>query len=300
MTAHLVKDSTTYRYKAVCALNSSFRWCLTGTPIQNSLDDFESIVRFLRVAPFEEPGVFKRTISSPYQRNELYAIPRLQKVIQEICLRRTKHSEGVELNIPSRTDHVVDIQLSPDEDALYKFTESQSTLFFQSENSSINALQCILRLRQIACHGVEMLPAALRSELLGLFRASKGQDLGYFQFSLFETNCESCGMAIEGSISPSYNIRLSCPHILCSRCSGDVATRGKGKSKRALLANNKCPLCHPEQVEDVQLENLEARPEEMSNWDGYQPSSKIKHLLDQLYSRDIGIKRYPSILPRSP
>lgn len=47
--AHIIKDRNTQTAKACFALNSERRWLLTGTPIQNSLDDFFSFVHFLKV-----------------------------------------------------------------------------------------------------------------------------------------------------------------------------------------------------------------------------------------------------------
>jgi len=47
--AHIIKDRNTQTAKACFALNSARRWLLTGTPIQNSLDDFFSFIHFLKV-----------------------------------------------------------------------------------------------------------------------------------------------------------------------------------------------------------------------------------------------------------
>lgn len=38
--------------KACFALNVDFRWCLTGTPLQNRIGEFFSLLRFLVVEPF--------------------------------------------------------------------------------------------------------------------------------------------------------------------------------------------------------------------------------------------------------
>jgi len=38
--------------KACFALNTTYRWCLTGTPLQNRIGEFFSLIRFLNIRPF--------------------------------------------------------------------------------------------------------------------------------------------------------------------------------------------------------------------------------------------------------
>jgi len=45
--AHFIRSPTTYLHKRVAELDAKFRWCLTGTPIQNRLDDIGALFAFL-------------------------------------------------------------------------------------------------------------------------------------------------------------------------------------------------------------------------------------------------------------
>lgn len=50
--AHCIKTRTTMTAKACFALQTEYRWCLTGTPLQNRIGEFFSLIRFLNIAPF--------------------------------------------------------------------------------------------------------------------------------------------------------------------------------------------------------------------------------------------------------
>jgi DNA repair protein RAD16 len=50
--AHCIKDRRSNTARAVFALSSKYRWCLSGTPLQNRVGELYSLVRFLRVHPY--------------------------------------------------------------------------------------------------------------------------------------------------------------------------------------------------------------------------------------------------------
>jgi DNA repair protein RAD16 len=50
--AHNIKERSTNAAKAAFALTSSFKWCLSGTPLQNRVGELYSLVRFLGADPF--------------------------------------------------------------------------------------------------------------------------------------------------------------------------------------------------------------------------------------------------------
>ena len=47
----MIKDRSTSTAKAVFHLNSLYKWCLTGTPLQNRVLELYSLIRFLRLDP---------------------------------------------------------------------------------------------------------------------------------------------------------------------------------------------------------------------------------------------------------
>ncbi|KAH0428327.1 SNF2 family domain-containing protein [Colletotrichum camelliae] len=50
--AHSIKVRTTMTAKACFALKTQYRWCLTGTPLQNRIGEFFSLIRFLEITPY--------------------------------------------------------------------------------------------------------------------------------------------------------------------------------------------------------------------------------------------------------
>lgn len=50
--AHNIKERTTNAAKAAFALKAKYRWCLSGTPLQNRVGELYSLVRFLGADPF--------------------------------------------------------------------------------------------------------------------------------------------------------------------------------------------------------------------------------------------------------
>ncbi|RWA03405.1 hypothetical protein EKO27_g11701 [Xylaria grammica] len=50
--AHCIKTRTTMTARACFALKVTYRWCLTGTPLQNRIGEFFSLIRFLEIAPY--------------------------------------------------------------------------------------------------------------------------------------------------------------------------------------------------------------------------------------------------------
>lgn len=50
--AHNIKERSTNAAKAAFALDARYKWCLSGTPLQNRVGELYSLVRFLGAEPF--------------------------------------------------------------------------------------------------------------------------------------------------------------------------------------------------------------------------------------------------------
>lgn len=50
--AHNIKDRSCNTAKGAFALQAKYRWCLSGTPLQNRVGELYSLIRFLGADPF--------------------------------------------------------------------------------------------------------------------------------------------------------------------------------------------------------------------------------------------------------
>lgn len=161
--AHMIKDKTTQNARAVYALKANCRWAVTGTPIQNKLDDLYSLMRFLRVDPYGNSEWWNQVVMKPIQSRNPRGLLRLRSALNQFLLRRTKEQKDSNdmhiVSLPVR--HVTEkkLQFSPDEEAFYQqlWDESKKTFKKMATEGSIfqnytHVLELLLRLRQSCDH----------------------------------------------------------------------------------------------------------------------------------------------------
>ncbi|KAJ0425197.1 P-loop containing nucleoside triphosphate hydrolase protein [Aspergillus carlsbadensis] len=78
---HWIRNSSSKQFRAVNQLQASRRWCLTGTPIQNRIEDLGSLV------------AFKQQIIDRLFSNVEDPCRDLRLLLQSLCLRRTKQTD---------------------------------------------------------------------------------------------------------------------------------------------------------------------------------------------------------------
>lgn len=96
--AHLIKNGSSKWSRACCELNAKYRLCLTGTPVQNSMQDLGSLLKFLRIRPYNRRGVFskieKRLRAMQKKGNDTGAAKAWAPIgllLRSLMLRRRKH-----------------------------------------------------------------------------------------------------------------------------------------------------------------------------------------------------------------
>jgi SNF2 family DNA or RNA helicase len=58
--AQCIKNRNTKSALACCRLNTIFRWCMSGTPMMNNVEELHSLLKFLRIRPYGSLEPFNR------------------------------------------------------------------------------------------------------------------------------------------------------------------------------------------------------------------------------------------------
>ncbi|KAF9242263.1 SNF2 family N-terminal domain-containing protein [Melanogaster broomeanus] len=159
--AHNIKNRNTKAALACCELEGKFRWCLTGTPMQNTVEELYSLIKFLRIRPLNDWQTFNEQIAKPAKSGRPgRALKRLQVVLKAVMLRRTKTQviNGKPLlELPERILELVECSFNDTEKEFYRRLETRMTSevdkLVRAENVNYtHVLVLLLRLRQACNH----------------------------------------------------------------------------------------------------------------------------------------------------
>ena len=142
-------------------MNAQRRLCLTGTPLQNRLDDYAALVKFLRLVPFDNKLTWTHYIGGPLKAGNSTGLARLQILTSATTLRRSKAQKidgKLILDLPLKHETTRYVYMSTEERQIYELTRKASKNIVDNISrigqmkEYINILQAIMRLRQICCH----------------------------------------------------------------------------------------------------------------------------------------------------
>ncbi len=152
----MIRHQKTRQFRAVSSLSAERRWCLTGTPIQNRLEDIGSLIKFLRIAPFDSNPEFRRHILDPLAQNREGCDQNLRLLLGSMFLRRTRRL----LQVPEARYETLILSLSAEENLRYSQIIDESKRSIDDSISSkalakaYNGIfQTILRLRILCNNG---------------------------------------------------------------------------------------------------------------------------------------------------
>ncbi|KAL7753099.1 hypothetical protein RI367_001551 [Sorochytrium milnesiophthora] len=300
---HIIKNKAAKQSLACSALEAERRWLVSGTPITNHLDDLFSVVRFLRLEPFNDPVWWKRAFAGPIRRGERVGVDRLRALMQFLCIRRTKamtlNGKPI-LQLPACTIYIHKIELGAEERAMYDkvFTIAQQRIldYMESEAEDKNyahILEIMMRLRQI-CNHVSLCPrhfaenlertggGAMIADLLVILR--EAEDSG--------EDCPICLDQLHDSVI------TPCRHFFCEPCITETLSNDarcpmcRGDLKKRDLIRLPPPASDVPEGQDAALAPT-AKVSDEAMESAFKPnflSSKVKALVDFLVATPKGIK----------
>ncbi|VAI87516.1 unnamed protein product [Triticum turgidum subsp. durum] len=143
--AQTIKNFRTQVAKGCCGLRAKRRWCLSGTPIQNSIDELYSYFRFLKYDPYSTYSSFCTMIKHPIARNAVHGYKKLQTVLRIVLLRRTKETtingEPI-INLPPKTIKLQKVDFTKEERAFYLTLEERSRQQFKDTPEDAVVAMC--------------------------------------------------------------------------------------------------------------------------------------------------------------
>ncbi|KAI0052617.1 hypothetical protein FA95DRAFT_1483276 [Auriscalpium vulgare] len=305
--AHNIKERSTNTAKATFELHAKYRWCLSGTPLQNRVGELYSLVRFLGCDPFSHyfckkcdckslhwKFSDKRTcddcghspmlhacfwnneILTPIQKHAMQgpgkiAFKKLRILLDRIMLRRTKLQRADDLGLPPRTVVVRRDYFSPEEKELYLSLFSDAKRQF---STYVDAGTLLNNYSNVFSLLTRMRQMACHPDLVIRSKNNAGT---FIPEDSEATVCRLCNDIAEDAI------QAKCRHIFDRECIKQYLTT-------SIEATPACPVCHLALTIDLEAPALEleqpaaARQGILGRLDieSWRSSSKIEALVEEL------------------
>ncbi|KAL8144666.1 hypothetical protein AgCh_003021 [Apium graveolens] len=285
--AHYIKERRGNTTKAVHALNSTYKWALSGTPLQNRVGELYSLIRFLQISPYcyyfckdcdcrtldyrvcteklqtSFDFVIMKYITTPIQSkgnsgSDIDAMILLEhKILKSILLRRTKKGRSADLALPPkmvllRRDSL-DIFEESYYTALYNESRAQFNIYVAEDNVGNNYAHIsdlLTRLRQAVDHPYLVLfsKAAKSRNLNEVLDANDGELI--------------CGLCNGSAQDPLVS---ACSHVVCTSCLNG-----------AELVS--CPTCKEPLNVDCSTENDQGDEDTKTIINGFKRSSILNRI----------------------
>ncbi|KAG2267341.1 hypothetical protein Bca52824_061896 [Brassica carinata] len=255
--AHYIKERRSNTARAVFALEATYRWALSGTPLQNRVGELYSLVRFLQIRPYSyylckdcdcrildytahvscnscpHNAVrhfcwwnknFVNMIKGNAERIKRAMIFLKHKILKDILIRRTKLGRSADLALPPRIitlrRDALDIKEFDYYESLYQNSQAQFNTYIEAGtlmNNYAHIFDLLTRLRQAVDH-----------PYLVVYSASSGENANLNGENKKEQECGLCHEPAEDSVV------TSCSHVFCKACLIDFS---------ASLGRVSCPTC---------------------------------------------------------
>jgi hypothetical protein len=291
--------------QSIFELDAVSRWAVTGTPIQNHINDLAALLKFLNVYPYSEKRVFDADISHHWKSgNDGEAVKRLKRLAGCLLLRRSKTT----VQLPPRHDQVCHVEFQPRERELYNSLRTRAIARIDDSllavnhgvgtaTSFISILQQIEAMRMVCDLGL-LYPS--RHEIPNTSLQSQdwreaSQRAFNLRLEMGPIQCFSCSFSFDGAPDPFNDAEsVSLLYTQCLRCICPGCARGKAQGASKIPAgcghNPPCPIApvstNPSGLEEPPL----SLPLSTTHAAAYMPT-KVRALIGDLKRVPVGTKR---------
>ncbi|WP_157268958.1 SNF2-related protein [Azohydromonas aeria] len=155
--AQNIKNPGAAQAKAVKAIPAQHRIAMSGTPVENRLLEYWSIMDFAQHGYLGGPTHFTREFATPIQTHrDAAAAERLRRVMAPFLLRRLKSDRTIISDLPDKVEQDQFCALSKAQAALYESVVREAMAAIDGESDTFQrqglVLQLILALKQVCNH----------------------------------------------------------------------------------------------------------------------------------------------------
>lgn len=161
--AHRLKSNQSKFFRLLAGYHINYKLLLTGTPLQNNLEELFHLLNFLNKDKFNELAAFQNEFADVSKEEQ---VKRLHEMLGPHMLRRLK--ADVLKNMPTKSEFIVRVELSPMQKKYYKYilTRNYEALNPKSGGQTVSLLNVMMDLKK-CCNHPYLFPVAAEEAPLG-------------------------------------------------------------------------------------------------------------------------------------
>ncbi|XP_017876012.1 chromodomain-helicase-DNA-binding protein Mi-2 homolog isoform X1 [Ceratina calcarata] len=154
--AHRLKSNQSKFFRLLASYNIAYKLLLTGTPLQNNLEELFHLLNFLCRDKFNDLAAFQNEFADISKEEQ---VKKLHELLGPHMLRRLK--ADVLKNMPSKSEFIVRVELSPMQKKYYKYilTRNFEALNPKGGGQQVSLLNIMMDLKK-CCNHPYLFPAA--------------------------------------------------------------------------------------------------------------------------------------------
>ncbi|MEO9220244.1 MAG: SNF2-related protein, partial [Mycobacteriaceae bacterium] len=245
--AQHIKNSTTAQSRAARAVPARHRIALTGTPVENRLEELRSILDFANPGMLGSAQGFRKRFAQPIEReHDPVAVSRLRAATGPFVLRRLKTDPTVIADLPAKFEMTVRANLTTEQAGLYQAVVEEMLAKIEAADGMERkalVLTTLTRLKQVCNHPAHFLAdgsAVLRrgqhrSGKLGLVEDVLDSVLGDGEKALLFTQFRKFGELVRPWFAERFGIDVPFLH-------GGVSKRGRDEMVADFQSDGGAPV----------------------------------------------------------